>query len=187
MERVLQEIEDARLKCRCGCGHDCNPSLKDALRSLEEKLKRKLIINSGARCAAHNKSVKGASSSLHISGLAIDVHTSGVIDQDVVISTAREVGFRGIGRGYGGRMVHLDLGPRREWEYDKNNRPIQVQRPLWVSADVGKRARIKGTTISGVIFAISSDFVTLQIMDDKTGLPTFRLVPHSGVELCKLT
>jgi uncharacterized protein YcbK (DUF882 family) len=77
----------------------------------------------------YNGTIKGAAKySLHIDGIAVDVATKDADDQDAVIAAARLVGFRGIGRGYGGRFVHLDLGYAREWEYDKNGGAVYASR-----------------------------------------------------------
>lgn len=114
--------------CQCGCGKDVMQSLRVAFEKLERRLGRKLTITSGARCASHNESIKNAAkASLHMAGIALDIATT-KDDQDEIAKMAKAVGFRGIGKGYGGLFVHIDLGYIREWEYDKDGRPIYAAR-----------------------------------------------------------
>jgi uncharacterized protein YcbK (DUF882 family) len=64
-------------KCRCGCGMDITPEFRFFLESLDREMvrrtKREITINSGARCKAHNKAVKGSSNSSHVLGKAADI------------------------------------------------------------------------------------------------------------------
>jgi len=122
-------LDADRFKCQCGCGRDVMDSVKVAMARLEERLHRKLTVTSGSRCAARNASIKNAAkSSLHMAGLAVDIATKDEADQDSIIAAASLCGFRGIGKGYGGKFVHLDLGYIRQWTYDANGRAIYAAR-----------------------------------------------------------
>lgn len=116
---------DDRLLCRCGCGHNVKQALRDALSRLEKELGRPLLVTSGARCQEHNRRVSGAKSSLHLSGMAVDVVSRDVQDQLDILREARLVGFRGFGRSMSGTYIHLDLGIHRPaWAYDKTGRVV---------------------------------------------------------------
>lgn len=59
--------------CKCGCGLDVKPELRDKLNQIREGYGKPISLNCGARCPAHNASVKGAPKSAHIEGLAADM------------------------------------------------------------------------------------------------------------------
>lgn len=92
------------------------PEVRIRLMKLQEAFGKQLIVNSGYRSPAYNRSVGGATKSLHMDGMAVDITWSGIstTSREEFITTARGIGFRGIGR-YGTRFVHIDIGPRREW------------------------------------------------------------------------
>jgi zinc D-Ala-D-Ala carboxypeptidase len=53
---------------------------------------KKIYINSGYRCAVHNRQVKGAKNSQHMYGKAADVHVDGVSPSQVAMA-AKRCGF----------------------------------------------------------------------------------------------
>lgn len=78
-----------------------------------------LRIVSGYRCPTHNAAVGGASNSQHLLGKAADIE--GVM----TIAQARACGFRGVGvQRSTDRVVHVDMGPVRGWEYDDQGHVI---------------------------------------------------------------
>jgi uncharacterized protein YcbK (DUF882 family) len=79
------------------------------------RIGRPLIVTSGFRCASHNTAIGGASSSLHIGGLAADVQCEG-LTPEMLADVARECGAGGIGRYP--RHLHVDVGTRRQWRGD---------------------------------------------------------------------
>lgn len=115
---------DSRIKFRGGwvpvLGEEgwtrLQPEVRIRLMKLQEAFGKQLIVNSGYRSPAYNRSVGGAAKSLHMDGMAVDITWSGITisSREEFIRKAREIGFRGIGR-YGTRFVHIDIGPRREW------------------------------------------------------------------------
>lgn len=86
---------------------------------ISNRMEKVLTINSGYRSPKYNAKVGGAKESLHMSGLAVDISTSGFSDDDVknLIRIASQEGFLGI--AVYDSFVHLDLGSRRSWNRDK--------------------------------------------------------------------
>jgi hypothetical protein len=104
------------MHCRCGCGMRVTPKLIVLLEALRSLVGRPLIINSGARCTVHNKSVGGYPKSKHLSGIAADIR---VIDEShsySIIHHAPNLGFNGI--GVDDAFIHVDLRAKpARWTY----------------------------------------------------------------------
>ena len=92
-----------------------DPKARVYLMRVQARFGKQLQVNSGYRSPAYN-SGRGAKSSKHMAGQAIDVTWNGMTTQsrEEFINIAYEEGFLGIGR-YGTRFVHVDLGPKRSW------------------------------------------------------------------------
>lgn len=99
--------------CKCGCGSDgVDGGLVAALEELRALLGgRPIRINSGVRCAAHNRAVGGVRESLHVAGKAADIVVAGVAPGAVAAAAERVGALKGIGR-YGG-FTHVDVRSRR--------------------------------------------------------------------------
>lgn len=79
-----------------------------------------IIINSGYRCAAHNKEVGGEPTSFHMSGKAADVRTPFADPKEVLRAADGIKCFERGGGGLYNSFVHLDVrGSRVRW--DKTN------------------------------------------------------------------
>jgi uncharacterized protein YcbK (DUF882 family) len=103
------KIED--FACKCGCGFDSiSPKLIDALEQLRAIIKKPIIINSGCRCANHNKEVGGEKDSKHLSGQAADIHIKGMKPLAVFIKAAEIPAFKQGGRGVYDTFTHVDIG-----------------------------------------------------------------------------
>ena len=95
------------------------PETRVKLLRLQEKLGRRLQINSGYRSPEYNANLRppGAKRSKHMSGTAIDITWSGFNRQNrneaAKIAVSEDVGFKGI--GYYNSFLHVDLGPTRTW------------------------------------------------------------------------
>lgn len=73
-----------------------------------------IIINSARRCAGHNHAIGGATQSMHMREIAVDVKIA-PYSRVELYEAAIKAGFRGI--GFGVNFMHLDLGTRRRWTY----------------------------------------------------------------------
>ena len=112
----------SRLEMRCRCWSGCDAPAMDAafmerLNALRHEWGRPLIVNSAARCAAHNAKVGGSPKSQHLLGLAADLRVNTPNDGVALAALAEKHGFKGI--GVAKTFVHLDLraGPAVRWEY----------------------------------------------------------------------
>ncbi|WP_319525690.1 D-Ala-D-Ala carboxypeptidase family metallohydrolase [uncultured Desulfosarcina sp.] len=96
--------------CKCGCGFDTvDAELIRVLEDLRTEFgDRKIKINSGCRCEAHNQAEGGSSGSMHLQGKATDFRVDGV-DADAVADFLENLypNCYGIGR-YNGR-THIDV------------------------------------------------------------------------------
>lgn len=86
------------------------------LETLRIKFGAPMPINSGFRCAKHNKEVGGEPSSQHLSGNASDV-AIGAMDRYAFVRLALQTGFKGI--GIAKDFVHVDnrQGDAKLWTY----------------------------------------------------------------------
>jgi len=98
----------AEFRCRCGCGGDhIDMKLVHALQQLRDIIGRPLWVNSGFRCARHNRIVGGAPASQHTLGRAVDVRGAPV---STIVAAAMQVpAFRAGGIGAYREWVHLDV------------------------------------------------------------------------------
>ncbi len=114
-------------RCKCGKSHDIliSGELVQMLESLRDALNcSKIIVNSGYRCASHDKAVGGTGSGQHTKGTAADVvcyDPSGTaISSKTVCCTAQDLGFGGIANitsAY--TSTHLDVRTGSKWYGDE--------------------------------------------------------------------
>lgn len=79
--------------------------LVNFLQKIRTKFNAPITINSGYRCAKHNKAVGGASASYHTKGMAADIVVKGVEPKEVA-KYAESIGVKGI--GLYDTFVHID-------------------------------------------------------------------------------
>lgn len=134
----LREFE-----CKCG---KCKKTVVDAklvssLQKIRNHYNKEVIINSGYRCAAHNRAVGGAEFSQHLKGRAADIVVKGVAPKDVA-AYAASIGVNGI--GVYKTFTHIDTRANKSYwgiEFKQNNRAIaeQVIDGLWGVGAARKR------------------------------------------------
>lgn len=104
-------------KCKCG-GNHTNKIDSDLISKLEQLYSAlgcsKIIINSGYRCNAHDKSVGGNGSGQHTKGTAADIvcydKDGKIISAKIVTCAAQDIGFNGIGNiSAKYQAVHVDV------------------------------------------------------------------------------
>ena len=94
-------------------------SLAALLQKIRDHFGRPVVITSGYRTAAHNKSVGGAKSSQHLLGRAADIQVAGVSVEDVAAYAESLLpGWGGVGRypvkaGRTQGWVHVDTRPNK--------------------------------------------------------------------------
>lgn len=108
---------EKELSCRCGCGKMPSEFAIEKLFTLRKSIGIPLIINSGARCALHNKNVGGSVNSMHVVGIAFDIRFPNT-DLITFLKYSDVYGFYGIGIDFRKRFVHVDLRVvRAMWGY----------------------------------------------------------------------
>jgi Peptidase M15 len=83
--------------------------------ALEAQFHAKPSIVSGCRSQAHNAAVGGARHSFHLSCAAADITIPGVSPQSVRAFALTMPGRGGVGTYCGMSIVHIDVGPVRQW------------------------------------------------------------------------
>ena len=104
-----------------GC---CSAVLIDAklveyVQKIRDHFGKPVTINSGYRCAKHNKAVGGATSSYHAKGQAADIVVAGVAPKEVA-KYAESIGIKGIGlyeTKSDGYFVHIDTRTNKAFWY----------------------------------------------------------------------
>lgn len=94
-------------------------ALADILQKIRDHFGKPVTINSGYRCATHNKNVGGASGSYHTKGMAADIAVQGVAPAEVA-KYAESIGVLGIGlyeTDKDGYFVHVDTRTTKSFWY----------------------------------------------------------------------
>ena len=88
----------------------------DALQALRDVIGKPVVVTSGYRCPAHNKTIGGAPNSLHLSGMAADVKVEGVSSFKIAELAEMIPAFENGGIGIYKRHTHLDIrGREARW------------------------------------------------------------------------
>lgn len=114
-------------RCKCGKEHDFQiaDELIDKLEKLYAALNcSKIIITSGFRCVAHDKSVGGSGTGQHTLGNAADICCYGQdgqpISSKIVCQKAQDIGFTGIANITAAYIyTHVDVRPNGKWYGDE--------------------------------------------------------------------
>lgn len=115
--QISAHFNAKEFRCKCGKNHDTliSGELVNKLEQLYAALKcSKIIINSGYRCANHDKAVGGSGAGQHTKGTAADVvcydASGGIISAKTVCCQAQDLGFGGIANiSAKYQAVHLDV------------------------------------------------------------------------------
>lgn len=105
-------------QCRCGECPAVKPdiALTILIQEIEKHFRQEVVISSGYRCEAHNKTIGGAPSSFHRQAKALDFYIPGVALQDIY-DWVNNATFR-CGLGIYKSHIHVDSrnGTAR-WDY----------------------------------------------------------------------
>ncbi len=96
-------------------GEGLSPKLIGMLRDVSRQFGRPVIVSSGCRSKHGNRRAGGAKRSLHLRCMAADIKVIGVSESNVLRAARRLAGRGGIGTYCHNSVVHIDVGPRREW------------------------------------------------------------------------
>jgi uncharacterized protein YcbK (DUF882 family) len=84
---------------------------------MEEECMAKIAVNSGYRCAVHNKTIGGSPTSSHLKGLAMDLACESSRDRYNILRAAFHLGMHRI--EIGKNWIHIDVDrtkdPRVVW------------------------------------------------------------------------
>lgn len=94
--------------------------LVDYLQRIRDHFGKPITINSGYRCATHNKNVGGATNSYHTKGMAADIVVQGVAHLEVA-KYAESIGILGI--GLYDSFVHVDTRTKKSFWYSSKELP----------------------------------------------------------------
>ena len=125
--QLVEHFNVSEFRCKCGKNHDTilNPELPEKLEKLFKTLNcSKIIINSGYRCASHDKAVGGSGTGHHVYGNASDIvcydQSGNKISSKKVSCIAQDIGFGGIANidnSY--TATHVDVRPSNFWKGDE--------------------------------------------------------------------
>lgn len=108
---LTRNFTRAEMACKC-CGVCLmRDNFMAKLQALREAFGAPITVTSGYRCPAHNRQVGGAKGSQHVKGNASDLYAK---DMDRLLKLAKEI-FINATPGPG--FIHVDEGPKRNWEY----------------------------------------------------------------------
>lgn len=125
--KLSSHFSISEFRCKCGKKHDTilSTELTVKLELLYAALNcSKIIVNSGYRCANHDKAVGGNGYGQHTKGTAADIKcydkSGKIINTKMVACRAQDIGFRGIGnidKSY--TAIHVDVRGGGKWYGDE--------------------------------------------------------------------
>ncbi len=104
--RLSPNFTLAEFACRGDGSVKIDPELVRKLQQLRDRVGKPVVITSGYRTPAYNKTVGGAAQSQHLYGKAADIIVEGM-SPATVANHAEAVGFGGIGRY--STFTHVDV------------------------------------------------------------------------------
>ena len=118
-EYITKNFKTDEFACQC-CGvSEMDVDFVKELQKLRDEYDAPMRINSGFRCADHNKNVGGSDSSSHLWGMASDISVTDSILRYRMIQCAQKVGILRI--GVGGDFLHFDTDYKKKspvmWTY----------------------------------------------------------------------
>lgn len=92
------------------------PQLMSMLQTIQRHFNTPVIITSGYRSPLYNKKVNGSNHSMHMSCAAADIILPG-INKNSVAKFVRNLPKRGGVGTYCHQAIHVDVGPKRDWNW----------------------------------------------------------------------
>ena len=105
------EITKEMLVCKC-CGKEATNQILSYINAINIMCRTDLskLITSGRRCEKHNEEIGGAPHSLHLSGMAVDIHCKLQIDRFDILSAIFRHNELFEGRNGSGSRIFLEIG-----------------------------------------------------------------------------
>ena len=118
MGDLTENFSRWEVACGDGCGFDSvDHETLMVLVALRDHFGRRVDINSGCRCEAHNKRERGSRGSMHLDGRATDIVVDGVhADRVADYLESKYPGKYGIGRYRGHTHIDTKTGVKRRWD-----------------------------------------------------------------------
>ncbi|MGQ0484511.1 MAG: YcbK family protein [Hyphomicrobiales bacterium] len=98
-----------------GGGKGLNWRLVSLLSAVERHFGKPVTVTSGCRSFRTNRRAGGARRSFHLRCMAADIRVAGVSEAQVLRYVRKLPGRGGVGTYCRNSVVHLDIGPHREW------------------------------------------------------------------------
>jgi uncharacterized protein YcbK (DUF882 family) len=91
------------------------PKLRMALGQISAHYGRPVQVTSGCRSVRSNRMAGGRKGSLHLRCMAADIRVAGVGERQLLAYVKRMGIVGGVGTYCGNSIVHIDVGPKRQW------------------------------------------------------------------------
>lgn len=92
-----------------------HPKLKVVLSHISAHYGRPVQISSGCRSTSLNRRVGGRKASYHLRCMAADIRVPGVAERQLLAYVKRMPIVGGVGTYCNNSIVHVDVGPKRQW------------------------------------------------------------------------
>ncbi|MBO6639540.1 MAG: DUF882 domain-containing protein [Roseitalea sp.] len=93
------------------------PALVRLLKRVEQRYGKPVVVTSGYRSPQRNRRARGAKNSLHMYCAAADIQVAGVSKWDLAAYLRSVPGRGGVGTYCHTKSVHIDIGPKRDWNW----------------------------------------------------------------------
>lgn len=107
---LLRQRDDVDTSC-------FKPQLVRILKTIERHYGKKVLVTSGFRNPEHNRRVRGATKSAHMSCSAADIQVVGVSRWELANFTRSLPGRGGVGTYCHTASIHVDVGAERDWNW----------------------------------------------------------------------
>ena len=116
----MKHFDLSEFDCPCGCcKNNMNDDLLDALDDARDMAGIPFTINSGCRCAEHNKAINGKPKSSHLLGYAVDIKATDSRSRYLIVESLLAANFNRI--GIADTFIHVDNDPAKDgcviWTY----------------------------------------------------------------------
>ena len=110
-EQITANFMRSEYACPCCGKDDIKDDLARRIQEVRDLLGKSITINSGVRCAAHNKSVGSKESSSHLTGYAADIRCDSSSYRQELLAAVFQV-FDRVGIS-GNNFIHVDVDPNK--------------------------------------------------------------------------